>query len=294
MYFYADKLTFFGIMVGVGFNRLAQYTADQVAVQRCQNIRSRRQARNAMIINLISDSVWGILLPLVGLALFAFYANSGGYPASLKVDRILPHFMSTHFPTGLTGLVIAAIFAASLSSVDAALNATTSIVVVDFYGRLVKGRIRPVEGLGPEEERRQVRVSRMVNVLLGIIVVLFGSNMYRFGELWQGINRILGAFGGPLFGIFVLGMFFKRAHASGALMGGLIGMAYNCYVSLVVRKLSFQWTYPVGVVVTILTGYMASRLISVVERADAPLTWRRVMSLPDRRSLELTQPRSQN
>lgn len=281
LYFFTDQVTFVGYLAGVGFNRLAQYTGDQVAVQRFQTTRSTAQARKAMVVNMLCDVVWGVVLAAVGLALFAYYTRSGGFPAHLTTDNVLPYFMSTQFPVGLTGLVIAAILAASLSSVDAALNATTSVVVVDFYDRLLKGRHSPLQKRDPEEQRRQVLVSRVVNVLLGLILIGFGTNMHRFGEIWQGINRILGAFGGPLFGIFVLGLFTKRAHATGVMIGGLVGMTYNIYVSLIVRELSFQWTYPVGVIVTIVVGYVASRILPQPPGAEAPLTWARVMSMPD-------------
>ena len=280
MYFFTEKLTFIGFIVAVGCNRLAQYTADQVAVQRYQTTRSTQEARNAMVINLACDAVWGVFLTVVGLALFAYYTQAGGYPSDRAGDNILPHFMSSNFPVGLTGLVIAAIFAASLSSVDAALNATTSVVVVDYYDRLIKGRIRPAENLGPAEQRQQIRVSRIVNVVLGMIVILFGSNVHRFGEIWQGANRILGAFGGPLFGIFLLGMFVKRAHAKGVLLGGLVGVTFNCYVAFTVRELSFQWPYLIGVLVTLTAGYVASWILPPPEMSEPPLTWRRVMSMP--------------
>jgi SSS family transporter len=281
IYFFTSEITFIGVMFGVGFNRLAQYTGDPVAVQRYQSTRSTQAARSAMLVNMICDVVWGIALVFVGLALFAFYTQSGGYPAGMNTDKVLAHFMSTQFPIGMTGIVIAAILAASLSSVDSALNATTSVVVVDFYDRLLKGRVHPTEELDADAQRHKVRISRFVNALLGVVLVVFGSNMYRFGELWQGINRILGAFGGPLFGMFVLGMFVKRAHARGALVGGLVGMAYNTYISLIVRELSFQWTYPLGVLVTIVTGYVASLVIPAPPRDSEPLTWRSVMKLPD-------------
>ena len=280
MYFFTSEVTFIGVMCGVGFNRLAQYTSDQVAVQRYQTTRSTHEARRAMVVNLVCDIVWGVALAAIGLALFAFYAAQGGYPAGQNVDRILSHFMSTQFPVGLTGVVIAAVLAASLSSVDSALNATTSVVVVDFYGRLVKGRTT-ARNANEREQRSELLVSRVVNVALGALLVGFGANMYRFGEIWQGINRLLGAFGGPLFGIFVLGMFMKRAHATGVLVGGLVGMTYNVYVSLVVRELSFQWTYPLGVLVTIVVGYVASRMIPNPRRGEDPLTWRHVMRTPE-------------
>lgn len=279
MYFFTDQVTFVGVMMGVGFNRLASYTADQVAVQRFQSTRSTAQARQAMIVNMVCDVVWGVVLTGIGLALYAYYTQSGGYPSNLRSDRLLPHFMSTVFPVGLTGLVIAAICAATLSSVDSAINATTSIVVVDFYDRLYKGRLRPAQNLSDEEQRLQLRISRFVNLMLGIVVVVFGSQMYRFGEVWQGVNRVLGAFGGPLFGIFVLGMFVKRAHSTGVMVGALVGMTYNVYVSLIVRELSFQWSYPLGVIVTIAVGYLASVVLPNPRRGEEPLTWRRVMRM---------------
>jgi SSS family transporter len=279
LYFFTKEVTFVGIMAGVGFNRLAGYTSDQVAVQRFQRTRSTAEARKAMVVNMICDVISGAALTSVGLALFAFYTNSGGFPAGLATDRVLTHFMANHFPVGLTGLVIAAILAASLASVDSHLNATTSVVVVDFYHRLFKGRMRPETSLDPQEQRRQIRFSRTVTVCLGGIVILFGANMHRFGEIWQGINRVLGAFGGPLFGIFVLGMFVRRAHATGALIGGLVGMTYNVYVSLIVRELSFQWTYPLGVIVTLAVGYLASVVLPDPRRGEEPLTWRHVMRM---------------
>ncbi len=279
-YFFTSQVTFIGVMCGVGFNRLAQYTGDQVAVQRFQTTRSAAEARKAMVVNMVCDVVWGVGLAAVGLALFAYYQQTGGYPVGMNTDRVLTRFMSTEFPVGLTGIVIAAILAASLSSVDSALNATTSIVVVDFYDRLVMGRAGPAHSPEAETQRFQVRVSRAVNVLLGLIVILFGANMYRFGELWEGINRVLGAFGGPLFGIFVLGMFVRRANASGALIGGLVGMACNIYFSLIVRELSFQWAYPLGVIVTIASGYVASVLIPGGRQDEEPLTWAHVIRAP--------------
>ena len=287
MYFFTSEVTFIGVMCGVGFNRLAQYTGDQVAVQRYQSTRSTREARQAMVVNLVCDIVWGVALAAIGLALFTFYQAQGGYPADQNADKILSHFMSTQFPVGLTGVVIAAVLAASLSSVDSALNATTSIVVVDFYGRLVKGRRTPGQSADPAEQRSEVRLSRIVNVALGALLVGFGANMYRFGELWQGVNRVLGAFGGPLFGIFVLGMFMRRSHATGVMVGGLVGMTYNVYVALIVRQLSFQWTYPLGVFVTIAVGYLASLLLPNPRAGEEPLTWRNVMRLPERARAEV-------
>ena len=127
-------------------------------------------------------------------------------------------------------------------------------------------------------QRRQIRVSRLVNAVLGLILILFGSNLYRLGEIWEGANRVLGAFGGPLFGIFLLGMFVKGATTRGVLLGGLVGVSFNCYVAFAVRELNFLWPYLIGVLVTLIAGYLTSRILPSPEANQAPLTWRRVMS----------------
>ena len=112
--------------------------------------------------------------------------------------------MANHFPVGLTGLVIAAIFAASLSSVDAAINSTTSVIVVDYYNRLYLGKVRPAENLTSKEERKQILVSRIATLCVGGVMILVACNVGRMGELYAAANRIIGSFSGPLFGILSL------------------------------------------------------------------------------------------
>ncbi len=78
-------------------------------------------------------------LSFVGLALFAFF-QTRTLPPDFATDKILPYFMSLTFPPGIVGLVIASIMAASLSSVDSAINSCTSVLVIDIYNRMIRGR----------------------------------------------------------------------------------------------------------------------------------------------------------
>src|SRR6185436_5955893 len=135
-------------------------------------------------------------------------------------DKILPYFMSQAFPAGAVGLVIAAILAASLSSIDSAINSCTSVMVMDIYGRLVlKRRTRGLDG----DERRQVLVSRLATVAFGLTGTLLATNVSRIGTLLEIANKLVNAFTGPLFGIFLLAMFSRRATAAAALIAGVIG-----------------------------------------------------------------------
>jgi len=298
--FFSTEITFTGVVLVVTLSRLTAFTSDQIAIQRFQSSASLAEARRSYWVNAITDVVWIVVLAFVGLALFAYYRHFP-LPAGLQNDRILPHFMLEHFPVGILGLVIAAIFAASLSSVDAALNAGASIILVDFYNRLWLGRLRPAHDLSPAEEQRQLWVTRIATLALGAAMIGIGMNVERMGEIYQAANRLLGAFFGPLFGIFVLGMFSRKTHSSGVIVGALAGLFSSCCVSFFSKvallqtvcghlfggefvdffmHLSWLWPSPVGVTVTLLVGYLASRLIPSRHDEATALTFSEVMKRP--------------
>ncbi len=270
-----EDLTLVGIVLAVLIGRITAFTADQIAILRFQAIRSVDEARKSYLINAVSDTVWMIFLGFVGLALFAFYHHAG-FPQGIQNDHILPYFMANHFPVGLTGLVIAAIIAASLSSVDAAINSTTSVIVVDFYNRLYLGRIRPAENLSAEEERKQILVSRIANLGIGIVMIIVASNVGRMGELYAVANRIIGSFYGPLFGIFVLGMFSSKTHSIGVVIGAIGGLTTAIYVAFF-SELSWIWPAPLGISATLVVGYLVSLIIPIKIPEQPPLTFRQVM-----------------
>ena len=299
--YFTTPVTFCGILTFVLVGRLASFTSDQVAVQRFQTTRSTRDARNAFIVNAIADTVWMCVLGCLGLALFAYYRHSP-LPEGLQNDKVFPYFMSQSFPRGLMGLVVASILAASLSSVGAALNSTTSVIVIDFYNRLWLGRVQSADQLTPEGQRRQVRISRLINLGLGIVVILIAANVERLGEIYTVTNKVLGAFFGALFGIFVLGMFSGRTHGAGVLLGTLAGLATSCFLSFfsaltplhnLARSLfgdgtvdfcshiSWQWPPVLGVAVTLLVGYLGSRILPGPTNITAPLTYWEVMRMAD-------------
>src|SRR4029453_6842480 len=91
-------------------------------------------SRRAFVINAAGDVVWMFGLSFVGLALLAYFVHHPA-PAEIAPDKILPYFMSQTFPRGAVGLVIAAILAASLSSIDSAINSCTSVLVFDIFIR---------------------------------------------------------------------------------------------------------------------------------------------------------------
>lgn len=278
--FFKQDVTLTALIVAAMVGRMTLYTSDQVMIQRFQTTRSLRDSRQAFVVNAVADALWMMVLAFVGLALLAYFRHAGT-PEGLKPDEIFPYFMSRVFPRGVTGLVIAAIFAASLSSIDSAINSCTSVVVVDFYNRLLLGRKAGREGLTAQEHRAQIRVSRIATVVFGILAMGLAINVRGLGTLFEIANKVIQSFTGPIFGIFLLGMFTRRARSTGALVGGFTGVLVACYVAFL-SNLSFLWPSAFGLATTLGIGYGLSRLAPARVGQDAKqLTFRAVVSSRD-------------
>jgi SSS family solute:Na+ symporter len=264
------------LLAALVVGRMAQYTSDQVMVQRLQTTRTLRDARDAFVVHAAGDALWMIGLSLVGLALFAYFQHSGGAP-NLPSDRLLPYFMSQAFPSGAVGLVIAAILAASLSSIDSAIHSCSSVIVVDVYRRLIlHGAVQSTSAAG---QQRQVRVSRLINVIVGALGTTLACNVANIGSLLEIANKLINAFTGPLFGIFLLAMFSRRATSAAALAGGATG-ALTAYLVAYQSPIGFLWPSTFGLTATLVVGAAVSWTRGV-KPAEDKFTWRAVMATPE-------------
>ena len=273
--FFRQPINVIAILCALIFGRMAGYTSDQVMVQRFQTTRSLRDSRRAFVINAAGDILWMTGLSFVGLALFAYF-NHHPLPTEYATDQILPYFMSQAFPPGALGLVIAAILAASLSSIDSAINACTSVAMIDGYQRLVSGRA--VEDRSAEAARRQVVLSRVFTVVFGLAGTLLATNVSRIGSLLEIAQKLVNAFSGPLFGIYVLAMFSRRTTGVPALIAGIAGSFTSYYVAYH-TSIGFMWPSTFGLAATLLVGSVLTLASGVRPSAAAQmLTWRAVTS----------------
>jgi SSS family transporter len=185
------RLTLWGLIIGGAFMHLVQMATDQVSVQRYLSASSLKVAQRGLWLKL-----W-LVLPVTavfygtGLVLYAFYQVHGDPVAAGKIaraDQILPHFVVTQLPHGLPGLSIAAIFAASMSTISAGINSLTSASLVDFYQRLWR---RP-----DLSEKTQLRIARWLTLSYGVIVVALAFLVQRLGTLLEATNKVIGLIGG--------------------------------------------------------------------------------------------------
>lgn len=277
--FFIQPVALAPIVITMVVGRMASYTSDQVMVQRFQTTRSTVDARRAYVINAAGDVLWMFGLSFVGLALFAYFRHHE-LPADYATDKILPYFMSQAFPAGAVGLVIAAILAASLSSIDSAINSCTSVVVLDLYHRFRFGRHADRLGTGTQGAD-QVRVSRIATMCLGLAGTVLAMNVSRIGTLLEIANKLINAFSGPLFGIYLLAMFSRRATSAAVLAGGLAGTLVSYFVAYQ-SSIGFLWPSTFGLAATLATALTIITVNALrggaVPTAGQHLTWYAVMN----------------
>lgn len=269
------RLTLWGLIVGAGFMHLVQMATDQVSVQRYLAARSLATAQRGLWIKL------GLTLPVTlvfyatGVVLHAYYHVQGDPLAAGRIaraDQILPYFVVHELPSGFPGLFIAAIFAASMSTISAGINSLTSASLFDFYRRLWH---RP-----NLSESHQLRLARRLTVLYGGIVVALAFLVARLGTLLEASVRVFGLIGGPLIGLFLIGMLSRRSTARGATIGWAAGFALTLYVGLGTR-ISFLWYAMIGCLGTMIVTAIASRFDAPPRPEQvADLVWSR----PSRRT----------
>jgi SSS family transporter len=161
------------------------------------------------------------------------------------VNYVFPTFVITQMPMGLVGLIIAAIFAAAMSSIAAELNSLATSSVIDIYRRLLK----------PEaSDAHYLRVSRLATAAWGVVACGVAVYASTLGSLIEVVNRFGSFFYGSLLGVFVLAIGTRRATATGAFVGLLAGMAAVAYVAFSHPAISFLWHNVVGVVVVTVVG----------------------------------------
>lgn len=229
------------------FMYLPGYTASQITVQRYLSMENLKQARRSLLINAVVAPVISLIFFLVGTALFVFYYQQGGFPDIPNEDQLLPYFLASELPiAGLTGLLLAGLFAAGMSTIDSGINSMTAVIVKDWM---------------PDGETNvSVSFSRKITVVLGVIIIITSLLVPLIGEhVIEMIAKIAGTFLGLLLGVYLLGMFTRRGNTNGALTGLIAGAIA---LALVWTQTEIpHWYYGLFTIgVTFVIGWLASQL----------------------------------
>ncbi len=256
------RVTLVGTILGGSLWWICTAGSDQTAIQRFMATGSTQAARRSFLVNLIADVVVMTLLVIVGLALLGFYSRQAAASSDImdlvnEGDKLFPRFIATQMPSGIAGLVVAALFAAVMSSLDSGLNSTASVIIIDFIRRFGKRAHTAAEDL---------QLSRYLTLGMGLVIVLLAMMVQKVpGNILEVSQKTVGLLVAPLFGIFFLAFFVRFATAFGAMFGGW----YSCTAAFLIAfwpavtggpDLSFQWIIPGSLVVSIVTGVLFSLL----------------------------------
>lgn len=240
------------------------YPKDQVMMQRVLATKNPKEA---------GWSVWtlaAIVVPGsltffgIGTALYVFYQQ---HPEKmnplLNVDATFPHFIAAELPVGITGLIIAGIFAASMSTLSSCMNSVATLISVDFYEKFAKN----------PTQAKSVRLAEWMTVVAGVIgvgtaLILSQINIQSaLDKSWE----LLGLLGGGFAGCYGLGMFTRRANWQGAIVGviGSLIITFACWRAGLVNPVFYQ---PLAIGGCLLVGYVASYFFPPPQQSLAGLT----------------------
>lgn len=213
-------------MVGTVLNAIVWYVAtsggDQTSVQRFMSTRDANAARRAVLSQLLVGILVSITLYLVGFSLLGYFqAHAGSLPEGISVDKagdkLFPHFIAFHLPPGISGLVVAAMFAAAMSSIDSGVNSITAVVTSDFFDRF---------GYRPKTEKGQLRAAKLLAFSIGATAVV-GSSFMKFieGNITEVTGKTVNMLTTPIFALFVFALFIPFSRPLGVFIGAIFGTA---------------------------------------------------------------------
>ena len=204
---------FWTVLIGGTVAQFASYSSDQRVVQRYMTVKDVAAAKKSMYLQLGATLVSSTLVFLLGLALWTYYSSKGAFPPIAKNDQIFPVFIANELPVGAAGIALAAVAAATVSTLAANLNSTAAAFTADFYRRLLMKGVR--------DERRELRCGKLSTVVAGVIgggfaIVLANSDLASAYEQFQ---RYIGIMTAGLASLFVMGVFMRRVNSFGAICG---------------------------------------------------------------------------
>ena len=251
--------TFWSGVIGGAFLTTATHGTDQLMVQRYLCSNSTRQARGALLTSGALIFVQFLLFLLIGVMLYVFYTGHAANEIAaftldgrLQTDRIFPHFIVTHLPVGVVGLVMAAIFAAAMSTLASSLNSSAATAVGDFY--------IPMTG-GTKGDAHYLTVSKVLTAIWGVIQISVAIVAIKVSS--RVVDEVLGIASftnGVILGLFFLGTFTKRVRQTAAFVGIIVGAGVMLYVKLQ-TGISWQWYVLIGSVTTFIVGCLTSLVV---------------------------------
>ena len=259
----ADK-TFWVVLIYGIFINLNNFGIDQGYAQRYVAARSDADAAKSLWLGGLLYVPLSVVFFFIGTALFAFYqVYPERLPADLVGDRVFPYFIVNELPTGVTGLLIAAIFAAAMSTISTNINSGSTIFMTDVYKRY----LRP--DATDKQMMRALYGSTLVIGAIGIGIALLLIQAQGILDAWW---KLQGIFAGGMLGLFLLGMVSRRAGNVAAAIGVIVGVLLIAWMTLspLAEALPTALKNPLHSYMTVVIGTSAIVIVGMLVAQIAP------------------------
>ncbi len=248
----------FIMIVGAGFNTMGSYVSSQDIVQRFTTTTDRSKLNKMMLTNGILSIFIATVFYFIGTGLYVFYQQNALPPAAAQ-DQIFASYIAYELPVGITGLLLAAIYAAAQSTLSTGLNSVASSWTLDIQARLTKKEL---------SFETQTRIGQYVSLIVGIFSIAVAMVLANGGvkSAYEWFNGFMGLVLGILIGTFILGAFTKVANTFGAALAFIAASAVMVCVKYFVPAEDVTiWSYSI-----------ISIAVSLVVGIPASLIWRKV------------------
>jgi SSS family solute:Na+ symporter len=258
------KATVWGFIFLVVFDVVLTFPKDQVLMQRTLATKSDKEAGRSIWAFAAIMIPGGFIFYGIGTALWVFYKNNPQrLDPLLPIDATFPLFIAAELPPGVTGLIIAGVFAAAMATLSSIMNSVATLISVDFYERLAKN----------PNPRKSVLFAEISTVLVGLTAIGLALIMSRYDihSLFDVSIELAGLLGGGFAGAYTLGMFTRRANSQGV----AIGVTASIILTFVAWWFSLVHPYfylAISIMLCIVIGYVASLFFPAPQRSLKGLT----------------------
>ena len=266
-----SQSTFWVVLVYGLFINLQNYGIDQNYVQRYMIAKSEKEAKSSALFGSLLYIPVSLIFFIIGTALFSYYqARPQLLPAELTefsaADKVFPHFIVNGLPVGLTGLLIASVFAAGMSTVSTSVNSTATIILSDYFKRWNRSTL---------SDKTSMKVLYTASILFGIIAIAVAIAMINVKSALDTWWALASVFSGGMLGLFLLGYFARKVNRINAVIAVCIGVMVIFWLSLSPvyfnhgKWISFRspfhsyLTIVIGTMIIFLVGFIVSQFINV-------------------------------
>jgi len=278
------RTVLWSLLSGV-FWHACTHASDQVALQRYFTTQDARAARKTAAVNYLADASMAMLLSLVGMALLTYYLrHTSELPPGITdprsaefADKIFPRFIVYGLPIGVSGFVVAAVFAVAQSSIDSGINSTATVITVDLVRRF---RSQPLDS------KQELRLAQILTLAIGTFVTATGIAIHFLKDKsnilemqFRSFNCVLG----PLGAVFMTGILLRHVGQSAVVIAGCLGAT----AGLAMSHMESLWNVPGPTVYLIIplswtVTFVSAALLGSLLPPPRPeqvngLTWQSVM-----------------